>query len=83
MHRFGGSFRRKVGSKKNVKVRTAPKLCAKFSHKNLQAHDTSTIPAKLIKASSVQKKTLNPRWNEKFQFIVDDPKSDSFHIDIW
>lgn len=65
LHRFGGSFRRKVG-KKGVKE-----------------SDSGTIPAKLIKASSVQRKTLNPQWNERFQFIVDDAQSDRFHMDIW
>lgn len=64
MHRFGGSFRRKVGKKG-------------------KPQDTGTIPAKLIKASSVQKKTLNPKWSEKFQFHVEDTQRDQFHIDIW
>ncbi|CAB3400480.1 unnamed protein product [Caenorhabditis bovis] len=65
MHRFGGSFRRKVGPKKGKNA------------------DTGTIPAKIIKASSVQKKTLNPKWNEKFQFMVEDVQRDQFHMDIW
>ncbi|ULT80637.1 hypothetical protein L3Y34_010887 [Caenorhabditis briggsae] len=64
MHRFGGSFRRKVNKKG-------------------KPQDTCTIPAKLIKASSVQKKTLNPKWSERFQFAVEDVHRDQFHIDIW
>uniref|UniRef100_A0A7E4ZTK6 C2 domain-containing protein n=1 Tax=Panagrellus redivivus TaxID=6233 RepID=A0A7E4ZTK6_PANRE len=65
LHRFSGSFRRKIGSKKGAKT------------------ENKAIPAKFIKASSVQKKTLNPKWNEKFQFIVEDVNTDKYHIDLW
>ncbi|CAJ0946889.1 unnamed protein product, partial [Mesorhabditis belari] len=67
LQRFGGSFRRKP---KKDKIRGP-------------LDEGQGIPAKLIKASSVQNKTLNPKWNEKFQFIVDDSTTDRFHIDIW
>lgn len=71
LQRFNDSFHRKLQSNSSS-----------GSRKNVK-NEVKAIPAKLIKVSSVQYKTLNPKWNEKFQFIIDDISSDKFHLDIW
>lgn len=74
LQRFSGSFRRKLQGNSCSSISSSRK-----DGKN----EVKAIPAKLIKASSVQYKTLNPKWNEKFQFVVDDISTDKFHLDIW
>lgn len=47
------------------------------------APDPGDIAAKLVRGTSVKENTLDPKWNEKFQLIVDNSDTDKFHLDIW
>ena len=81
-NRIGGSLSRRMSGKVN-KHEPEPIVVASKIPLRPDVPDEDEIAAKLIRATSVQSNTLNPKWNERFQFIVDKPDSDKFHLDIW
>ncbi|XP_045213590.2 BAI1-associated protein 3-like isoform X3 [Mercenaria mercenaria] len=55
----------------------------KFSLKKKSAALRDLLPAKYIQTTRVIPNTLNPVWNDKFRFDLEDVQTDRVHLDIW
>ncbi|XP_052265684.1 BAI1-associated protein 3-like isoform X2 [Dreissena polymorpha] len=55
----------------------------RFSVKKKSSAVRDLLPAKYIQTTSVIPNSLNPVWNEKFRFDLEDVNTDRLHLDIW
>ncbi|WAQ96587.1 BAIP3-like protein, partial [Mya arenaria] len=84
MQSFEGSQEGSMGSSdEENSPRSKDKAFKRFSLKKKSAALRDMLPAKYIQTTSVRPNTLNPVWNEKFRFDLEDVKTDRVHLDIW
>ncbi|KAF7261298.1 hypothetical protein EG68_01335 [Paragonimus skrjabini miyazakii] len=69
-------------SKSLLNRRTTSENTSVIERKRLSVKDLE-IPVKLMRSTKVISNTLNPVWNEYFQFELDDVNKDLLHLDIW
>ncbi|XP_076331977.1 BAI1-associated protein 3-like isoform X2 [Tachypleus tridentatus] len=73
------------GSNPSPKRQGLKKLGASLKLRDRSPSKTSpdSLPAKFIRTTTVKQNTLNPVWNEKFSFDIEDLHTDKLHLDIW
>ncbi|KAI3378998.1 hypothetical protein SNEBB_008817 [Seison nebaliae] len=75
LHRFGESL--KFRPKKPEGKRT------EYSERRSSFVIRDRLPARYIQTTDVKRCTLNPVWNQRFRFFIEDLETDTLHLDIW
>ncbi|OWF45641.1 BAI1-associated protein 3-like isoform X2 [Mizuhopecten yessoensis] len=68
---------------KEKKGSISRKLSMPGSKKKRDKSARDVIPAKYIRSTNVVQNTLNPVWNERFRFDLEEAHTDRLHLDIW